>query len=97
MHEKALLGIILFPLIGAIVNGLFGRKAGRSAVHAIAVLSVAMSFGLAVYSFTHLVQLRHAGAEDAAIRYTDYSTSGSVETAPFSAAVAARAQAAGRR
>lgn len=72
MHEKALLGIVLFPLIGAIVNGLFGRKAGRSAVHAIAVLSVAMSFGLAVYSFTHLVQLRHAGAEDAAIRYTVY-------------------------
>src|SRR3954469_9289251 len=72
MYEKALLGIVLFPLIGAIVNGLFGRKAGRPTVHAVAVLSVAMSFGLAVYAFTHLLQLRHAGSEPAAIHYTVY-------------------------
>src|SRR5688572_19281733 len=70
MHEKALLGIVLFPLIGAIVNGLFGRKAARSTVHAVAVLSVAMSFGLAVFAFTHLLQQRLGGEEDAAIRYT---------------------------
>jgi NADH-quinone oxidoreductase subunit L len=72
MYEKALLGIVLFPLIGAIVNGLFGRRAGRPTVHAVAVLSIVMSFGLAVYAFTHLVQMRLAGAEDAAIRYTAY-------------------------
>jgi NADH-quinone oxidoreductase subunit L len=72
MYEKALLGIVLFPLIGAIVNGLFGRKAGRPTVHAVAVLSVAMSFGLAVFSFVHLLQARMAGSEDAAIHYTVY-------------------------
>ncbi|HKU43437.1 MAG TPA: NADH-quinone oxidoreductase subunit L [Polyangiales bacterium] len=70
MYEKALLFIVLFPLIGAIVNGLFGRKAGRSTVHAIAVLSVAASFGFALYAFVHLYQLRLAGNEEAAIRYT---------------------------
>jgi NADH-quinone oxidoreductase subunit L len=70
MHEKALLFIVLFPLIGAIVNGVFGRKAGRSTVHAIAVMSVAASFGFAVYAFAHLYQMRLAHDEDAAIRYT---------------------------
>ncbi|HKP57492.1 MAG TPA: NADH-quinone oxidoreductase subunit L [Polyangiales bacterium] len=70
MHEKALLFIVLFPLIGAIVNGLFGRRAGRPAVHAIAVMSVAASFGFALYAFVHLYQMRLAHDEEAAIRYT---------------------------
>ena len=34
MHDpKALFGIVLFPLLGAIANGLFGRRAGRQTVH----------------------------------------------------------------
>jgi NADH-quinone oxidoreductase subunit L len=70
MHEKALLFIVLFPLMGAIVNGLFGRRAGRPAVHAIAVMSVAVSFGFALFAFAHLYQLRLAHDEEAAIRYT---------------------------
>src|SRR4051812_17925541 len=72
MIQKALLGIVLFPLLGAIANGVFGGKAGRSVVHAIAVLSVACSFGLACWSFSHLLQLRMAGHEHAALSYTAY-------------------------
>jgi NADH-quinone oxidoreductase subunit L len=72
MTQKALLGIVLFPLFGAIANGLFGRKAGRQVVHAVSVLSVAFSFVLALWSFAHLLQLRLAGHEHAALTYNVY-------------------------
>ncbi|MET0390995.1 MAG: NADH-quinone oxidoreductase subunit L [Polyangiales bacterium] len=72
MMQKALLGIVLFPLLGAIANGLFGRKADRRTVHAIAVLAVASSFVLALAAFVSLLQLRLAGQEHAALRYTVY-------------------------
>ena len=54
MEEKALLGIVLFPLLGAIVLGIFGRGASRNAVHWIACLSVASAFGCALLSFVTL-------------------------------------------
>ncbi len=51
--------IILLPLIGATVNGLFGfhiqKRLGRGAVIAIACLPVALSFALAVTAFVQLV------------------------------------------
>ncbi|MEY4578491.1 MAG: hypothetical protein RL701_3194 [Pseudomonadota bacterium] len=72
MVEKALLGIVLFPLLGAIANGVFGRKADRSTVHAISVFAVAASFGLALWSFGSLLQLRLAGHEHAVLKYTAY-------------------------
>ena len=73
MAEKALLGIVLFPLLGAIAIGLFGRRAGRSAVHSIAVLSVAASFGLALLAFAELLRMRlDQGKELAAISFTAY-------------------------
>src|SRR5262245_22260906 len=71
--DKALLGIVLFPLLGAIVNGLFGRKAGRAAVQTIAVASVAMSFVLAVIAFRQLLGMRLAGEEEAVIDYHVYT------------------------
>jgi NADH-quinone oxidoreductase subunit L len=72
MHDpKLLLGIVLFPLVGAIVNGFFGRGAGRQTVHAVAVASVAMSFACAVTMFLELVHLRHAD-EHASLSYTAY-------------------------
>ena len=72
MVEKALLGIVLLPLLGAIANGLFGRNAARSTVHVISVAAVAGSFLLALWTFAHLLQLRMAGHEHAALRYTAY-------------------------
>jgi NADH-quinone oxidoreductase subunit L len=72
MNEKALLGIILFPLLGAVANGLFGRKADRQVVHAVALMAATFSFVLALWSFAHLWQLRMAGHEHAAISYNVY-------------------------
>jgi len=72
MNEKALLGIVLFPLLGAVANGLFGRTADRRVVHTVAVTSIALSFALAVWSFKGLLLMRLAGHEHAAITYTAY-------------------------
>lgn len=46
--------ITLAPLIGAIINGLFGKKLGEKVVGAIACLSVAVSAALAFGSFFRL-------------------------------------------
>ena len=80
MEEKALLGIVLFPLLGAIANGLLSRSiagdwaADRKAVHWVACLSVAGSFGLALYCFAKLFMLRGEAGEGAnvALEYTAY-------------------------
>ncbi len=53
--------IPFLPLVGAVVNGLFGatiqRRAGRRAVAAIAVVPVAGAFALAVATFAQLLAL----------------------------------------
>jgi len=72
MVEKALLGIVLFPLLGAIANGVFGNKVGRTAVHTVAVAAVAAAFGLALWSFTQLLSLRVSGEEHAVLQYSAY-------------------------
>ncbi|NNE19365.1 MAG: hypothetical protein HKN10_12895, partial [Myxococcales bacterium] len=59
MHDEAhqqilLLLIILFPLGGAIVNGLVGRYMPKSLVTLVGVGSVAVSFALAVATFIEL-------------------------------------------
>jgi NADH-quinone oxidoreductase subunit L len=72
MVDNALLGIVLFPLLGAIANGVFGSKAGRAAVNAVAVAAVAAAFGLALWSFTQLLSLRVSGEEHAVLHYTAY-------------------------
>jgi NADH-quinone oxidoreductase subunit L len=72
MMQKALLGIVLFPLLGAIANGLLGNKASRQTVHAVSVMAVACSFLLALATFAQLLQLRLSGHEHAALRYTAY-------------------------
>ncbi len=60
-HELALLLIVLFPLIGAAINGIAGcfLKTERKLVHAIAVGSVALSFALSVYLFSQLLGMHH--------------------------------------
>ncbi|MCS6797723.1 MAG: NADH-quinone oxidoreductase subunit L [Myxococcota bacterium] len=61
--QRALVWIVLLPLFGAVLNGLFGRYADRRLVGAIGVGSVTASFLLAVALFARLVDLRADGGE----------------------------------
>jgi len=54
LYERALLWIILLPLLAAILNGLLGRFADKDIVSALGVGSVAGSFLLALICFAHL-------------------------------------------
>jgi len=76
MHLEAsqqilLLLIILFPLGGAIINGLVGRYMAKGLVTLVGVGSVAGSFVLAVIAFVELYGLRH-DAETATLAYHFY-------------------------
>jgi NADH-quinone oxidoreductase subunit L len=51
--QNVYLGIVLAPLFGAIIAGLFGRKIGRAGAHWVTIIGVAISF------FLSLVVLRH--------------------------------------
>lgn len=53
--ETLYLLVPLAPLLASIVAGLFGKKIGRSAVHWLTTLSVALSFILSVVAFKHIV------------------------------------------
>jgi NADH-quinone oxidoreductase subunit L len=53
--ENVYLAIVLAPLLGAIVAGLFGRQIGRTGAHTITILSVAVSFVLSAWVFKHHV------------------------------------------
>ncbi len=50
-----LLVIVLAPLLGAIVAGLFGRKVGRAGAHTITILGVAVSCALSCWVLWQLV------------------------------------------
>ena len=67
-----LLLIILFPLGGAILNGLAGRYLPKAVVTLVAVGSVAVSFVLAVVSFIELYGMAHDHVEHAALGYHFY-------------------------
>ena len=51
--QNVYLGIVLAPLFGAVIAGLFGRKIGRAGAHWVTIIGVAVSFLLS------LVVLRH--------------------------------------
>ncbi|MFO1351145.1 MAG: NADH-quinone oxidoreductase subunit L [Gammaproteobacteria bacterium] len=53
------LWIVLFPLIGAILAGLFGKPIGRAGAHWVTIIGVALSFGL---STVVLYDVVHNGA-----------------------------------
>jgi NADH-quinone oxidoreductase subunit L len=57
--QNVYLAIVLAPLFGAIIAGLFGRKIGRAGAHWVTILGVAISFLLS------LVVLRHHVLEGA--------------------------------
>jgi NADH-quinone oxidoreductase subunit L len=78
MEQKALLGIVLLPLFGAVFNGLLGRgkskewQVERSTVHGVACMSVAGSFVLALFCCYRLWVMRRAGVEDPELSITAY-------------------------
>ncbi|MCG3143766.1 MAG: NADH-quinone oxidoreductase subunit L [Gammaproteobacteria bacterium] len=49
--QTAILVIVLAPLLGAIVAGLFGRQVGRAGAHWITILGVGASFVLSAWMF----------------------------------------------
>ncbi|MCO6413355.1 MAG: NADH-quinone oxidoreductase subunit L [Thiogranum sp.] len=53
--ENVYLTIVLAPLIGAILAGLFPRQLGRSGAHWVAILGVGTSFVLSLVVFKHIV------------------------------------------
>jgi NADH-quinone oxidoreductase subunit L len=60
ISQNLLLAIVLAPLLGAIVAGLFGRQVGRAGAHAVTILGVGASFALSCYV---LYLLAWGGAE----------------------------------
>ena len=49
------LAIVLAPLIGSIVAGLFGRQIGRGGAHWVTIIGVAISFVLSLVVFKSVV------------------------------------------
>jgi NADH-quinone oxidoreductase subunit L len=63
-HHTSLLGlIILAPLVGSAVLGLFGKRFGERTVGIVACLAVLVSFVLAIVVFGQLTALPHSGEE----------------------------------
>ena len=58
--------IVLLPLIGAFVNGIFGKRLGREAVTLMGLSSIFASFVLSVAAFSMLHELQAAEPEQAA-------------------------------
>ncbi|HET8818738.1 MAG TPA: NADH-quinone oxidoreductase subunit L [Xanthomonadaceae bacterium] len=55
ISKSLLLWIVLAPLIGAVVAGLFGRKVGRAGAHVVTIAGVAVSFALSMFVLWQLV------------------------------------------
>ncbi|HEU4813050.1 MAG TPA: NADH-quinone oxidoreductase subunit L [Xanthomonadaceae bacterium] len=55
ISKSVLLWIVLAPLLGAVVAGLFGRKVGRAGAHWVTILGVATSCALSVHVLWQLV------------------------------------------
>ncbi len=52
--QNTLLAIVLAPLLGAIIAGLFGKQIGRKGAHWVTILGVGIAFVLSVYVFKQL-------------------------------------------
>ena len=53
--QTVYLWIVLFPLLGAIIAGLFGRKIGRAGAHWVTIIGVGLSFLLSLVVLKHHV------------------------------------------
>ena len=77
MHEQQLWLIPVFPLIGAAINGLFGRRLGRPVINALAVGSVLLSFLWVLRVLSALGMFGAGAPEEAHIeRYFTWIASG---------------------
>ena len=54
MHN-VYLAIVLAPLAGAIIAGLFGKQVGRAGAHWVANIGVGISFALSLLVFKHII------------------------------------------
>jgi len=59
LSKSVLLAVVLAPLLGSIIAGLFGRQVGRAGAHTVTILGVAVSCALSCWV---LYQLAWAGA-----------------------------------
>ena len=71
-----LLGIVLFPLLGSIINGLLGKKLSKSNVATIASGSVGLSFVLSIIAF---IQLQSAENRVINVDYYKWVVSGMLD------------------
>src|SRR5688572_9484991 len=55
ISKSILLAIVLAPLLGAILAGLFGRRIGRAGAHSVTILGVATSCALSCWVLWQLV------------------------------------------
>ncbi len=53
--EKIYLGVVLSPLIGSLIAGIWRNQVGRAGSHFATILGVAISFGLSIIVFNHIV------------------------------------------
>ena len=49
--ENIYLAVVLAPLIGSILAGLFGKQIGRAGAHTVTIAGVAIAAALSVYVF----------------------------------------------
>ncbi|GAB1407743.1 NADH-quinone oxidoreductase subunit L [Thermomonas brevis] len=56
LSKTQLLLIVLLPLLGSILAGLFGRRIGRAGAHTVTILGVAASFALSAHVLWQLMQ-----------------------------------------
>ena len=55
ISKTVLLWVVLAPLLGAVLAGLFGRRIGRVGSHTVTIAGVAASCALSVYVLWQLV------------------------------------------
>jgi len=56
ISKGILLAIVLAPLLGSIIAGLFGRQVGRAGAHTVTIAGVAISCALSIYTLWQLMQ-----------------------------------------
>jgi len=79
IQTNILLAIVLAPLVGSIVAGLFGRRVGRAGAHTVTILGVAIAAALSMHVLWQFV------AHDADPTRTSTAGSRSAATRPTSA------------
>ncbi|WP_313643230.1 NADH-quinone oxidoreductase subunit L [Stenotrophomonas sp.] len=55
LSKSLLIAVVLAPLFGSIIAGLFGRQVGRKGAQYVTILGVAISCGLSAYIFSQLL------------------------------------------